>query len=115
MKHQPYYIRLAIATVAATVSVAFVGIYSKLSIFVVIAREHWHFNEFPKFTQWLANLCWYAMLIPGCLLMAGVFAVTRWRSKPAFELAVGCLWLFALTWLMCGLFVWLLPQVPYRE
>jgi hypothetical protein len=78
-------------------------------------RDHLHFYQFPALTQWLANLWWFALLIPGCLLMAGVFAVTRWRSKAAFELAVGCQWLFALAWLMWGLFVWLLPQVPIIE
>jgi hypothetical protein len=115
MKHPPLYIRLLVATVASTVSVAFVAIYSRLSVFVVIARHHWHFDDFPRYTQWLTNFRWYALFIPACLLVAGLFVLTRWKSKAAFELVVGCQWLFALVWLLCGLFGWLLPELPYRE
>jgi hypothetical protein len=115
MKHQSLFIRLFVATFAATVSAAFVAIYSKLSVFVVIARDHLHFHSFPPCTQWIANFCWYALLIPVCLLAAGFFVLTRWKSKAAFEMVVGCQWLFALVWLLCGLLAWLLPQVPIWE
>ena len=72
-------------------------------------------DQLPKLTQWLATFCWYGLFIPACLLAAGVFVLIRHKKEAAFELAVGCQWLFALTWLVFGLLVWLLPQVPYGE
>ncbi|MGD1083348.1 MAG: hypothetical protein ABSA47_01200 [Verrucomicrobiota bacterium] len=115
MKNQSLYIRLLIATAAATVSAVFVAIYSGLSVPVVLASVHMHFDVFPLFTQWLANYCWYALLVPACLLAAGIFVLTRWRNKAAFELVVGFQWLFALVWPLCCFLVWLLPQVPFGE
>jgi hypothetical protein len=109
------YVRLLVATAGAVASAVFVGIYSRLSVPVVIARDHLRLEQFPQFTQWLAQFCWYALLIPTCFLASGVLVLNTWKNKAAFELVVGCQWLFALLWFAAGLLVWLLPQIPYGE
>ncbi len=115
MEVRPSYIRLFVATAAATVSVVFVAVYSGLSVPIVRARDHIRFEMFPQYAQWLAQFCWCALLVPACFFAAGLLVLARWKNKTAFELAVGCQWLFALAWLALSLLVWLLPQVPYSE
>jgi hypothetical protein len=105
MKLKSSHIRLLVASAASMVSAVFVATYSALSVPIAIARDHMSFDRFPYYTQWLANFCWYALLIPACLLAAGVFILMRWKNKAAFEVAVGFQWLFALIWLACGLLV----------
>ncbi|MCX6924763.1 MAG: hypothetical protein NT154_16345 [Verrucomicrobia bacterium] len=115
MKRQSFYVRLLVASAASTASVIFVAIYSVLSVPIGIARDHVSLEHFPYYTHCLADYCWYALLVPVCLLAAGLLVLARWKNKAVFELTVGCQWLFALVWPLCGLLIWLLPQVPYVE
>ena len=110
MERPTFYIRLLIATVAAVGSTIFDLIYTRFSMSAEVMRLHLRRVDFPAVTTFVGYQGWYALAIPAGLLCLGVLAIHRWKSKTAFELAVGCLWLFALFWLGCGLLVCLLPE-----
>jgi hypothetical protein len=112
MERPAHYIRLFVATLAAIVSSLFVWVYTPTSMGIVRVRLGKEFRGFPGATQALADWSWYPVLIPIVLLISGIFVMHRWKSAAAFELVVGCLWLFAFLWLVYCLFVCMLPEIP---
>jgi hypothetical protein len=112
MERPAYYIRLFVATLAAIGSSLFVWVYTPTSMGIVRARLGKEFIVFPGATQALADWSWYPVLIPIILLISGILVIHRWKSTAAFELVVGCLWLFAFLWLVYCLLVCILPEIP---
>jgi len=106
-----HYIRLLIATLAATGSALFVWVYTLTSMGIVQVRLGKEFKGFPGATQAVANWSWHPIFIPVAFLLSCIFIIHHWRNKAAFELVVGCLWLLAFLWVLCGLFVCLLPEI----
>lgn len=115
MQLPEHYIRLLIATLAATGSALFVWVYTLTSMGIVRVRLGREFKGFPGATQGLANWGWHPVFIPVALLLFGIFVIHGWKNKAAFELVVGCLWLLAFLWVLCGLIVCLLPEIPMIE
>jgi hypothetical protein len=111
MLTSPRFIRLSVATMGCISSVVFVALYSRVATPIAVAREHLEFDQLPQLTQWLAKYCWFGLLVPAALFTAGVFSVVGSKRRSAFELIVGCQWLFAFLWFAICLFIWLLPQI----
>ena len=118
MERSVLYIRLVVATIAAAASVLFVALYSLLSLILVPGRVHVYLKPddlihwLPRCTQFMVHYCWYAFSAPALLFAFGAFALHRWKNRAAFELAVGCQWLFAIVWFALCLLAWLLPEIP---
>src|SRR5450432_1988749 len=99
MERAALYIRLIVATIAAVVSSVFVWVYTADSIGVIRARLVGK-EFFAGGMQTLADWSWHPVLIPIALLVFGILIIHRWKNKAAFELVIGCLWLFAFLWLL---------------
>jgi hypothetical protein len=116
MERPALYIRLIIATIAAVGSAVFVAFYAPLSMTIVRSRMPDSLGKpFPDGTQALANCGWYPLLIPILLLASGISVIHLWKNKAAFDLVIGCQWLFALLWLEYCLLMCLLPEIPLIE
>src|ERR1044071_1145207 len=115
MEHSPKYIRLFCATAGAVSSVAFAAAYSALMAPIIRERVHYVVQSLPLFTYSFQHYAWYALVVPLSFLIAGIKLLQRSKTGVAFEMVVGCQWLFALIWLACCLLVWLLPQAPYSD
>lgn len=111
MTRPSLYIRLIIATLAAMASAVFVWVYPPTSMGTIRSRLGKGFVGFPRVTEFTAGLSWHPILAPAFLLIVGIFVIHRWKSAAAFELVVGCLWLFAFLWLVWSLFVCMLPEI----
>ena len=111
MERTALYIRLFVATTAAIASSVFVWVYTLTSMGIVRARLGKEFRGFPGATQAVADLSWYPVIIPVVLFASGILVIHRWKNKAAFELIVGCQWLFAFLWLIYCLLVCLLPEI----
>jgi hypothetical protein len=111
MERLALYIRLFVATVAAIGSSVFVWVYTPTSMGIVRLRLGHEFKSFPWATQALADWNWHPVFIPIVLLVSGILVIHRWKNKAAFELVVGCLWLFAFLWFIYCILVCLLPEI----
>jgi hypothetical protein len=111
MERLALYIRLFIATVAAIGSTAFVVVYTRLYMSIDGPKLKLQHTDFPGATKFVADYGWHIFVIPVCFLFFGVFVIHRWKSKAAFELVVGCQWLFAFLWLAFCLLVCLLAEI----
>lgn len=105
-------IRLGFATLSNFATVAFVSLYSKLSVPVARLRDHLELQDFPAVTRLLAEYAWVALLVPLAIMVAGCLAIVRAWRQEFVELAIGSQWSFPVLWLCWCLFVWLLPQLP---
>jgi|ERR1017187_2987569 hypothetical protein len=118
MERSVLYTRLVVATAAAAASALFVALYSLLSLIVLPGRVHVYLKPddlmrwLPACTRFMVHYCWYAFSAPALLFAFGAFALHRWKNRAAFELALGCQWLFAIVWFALCLLAWLLPEVP---
>jgi hypothetical protein len=112
MERLALYIRFFVATVAGVASSIFVWVYTPTSMGIVRARLGPEFRGFPSATQTLADWSWYPVSIPIVLLILGILVIHRWKNRAAFELVVGCLWLFAFLLLIYCFLVCLLPEIP---
>jgi hypothetical protein len=115
MKYSPKYMPLFIATAAAVVSVVFAAFYSFLMTPIIRDRVHHVDQSLPLSTYCFQHYASYALVVPLSCLMVGITLLNRKKTGVAFEMAVGCQWLFALLWLACCLLVWLLPELSYGE
>src|SRR4051812_40735455 len=113
MERAVLYIRLVVATTASAASALFVAIYCVFSLCLVPSRVH--VNMLPMLTQYVVACRWYALFVPASLCAFGVFALQRWKNRAAFEIAVGCQWLFVVIWSALCLLAWMLPEIPYME
>lgn len=117
MERSALYIRLVVATTASAASVLFVAFYCLLSLCVVPKRIHVKPDDLmewlPGFTQYVVACRWYACFVPAFFCAFGVFALNRWKNRAAFEVAVGCQWLFAIIWTGLCLLAWMLPEIPH--
>jgi hypothetical protein len=111
MTRPALYIRLIIATIAAMASAVFVWAYTPTSMQIIRGRLGKGFVGFPRVTEFIAGLSWHPILIPAILLIIGIFIIHRSKSAAAYELVVGCLWLFAFLWLAWCLFVCTLSEI----
>jgi len=111
MERPAHYIRLFVATLAAIGSSIFVWVYTPTSMGIVRVRLGKEFRGFPGATQALADLAWHPLIIPVIFLASGIFVIHGWKNKAAFELVVGCQWLFAILWVLYCLLVCLLPEI----
>jgi len=106
----PQYIRLLIATVAATGSCFFVICYTKVK--AMLAQPDRSDFLAMEGTRFLALHGWHMLVIPLVLLLCGIVVVHRWKNKAAFELVVGSQWLFAFLWLAWCILICLVSDIP---
>jgi len=121
MERSAPYLRLAVATLAAAMAVLFVAGYCGLALIVVPARVHLHLKPddlmrwLPGCTHYVVHYRWYASFVPVFFCSFGLFALRRWGNKAAFEVAVGCQWLFVVLWPALCLLAWMLPEIPFVD
>jgi hypothetical protein len=116
MERSALYIRLVVATTASAASALFVAIYCFLSLWTVPSRFHVKLDDLmrwlPRLTQYVVACRWYAFFVPAFLCAFGVFALHRWKNRAAFEVAVGCQWLFVVIWSALCVLAWMLLDMP---
>ena len=105
----PARVRLAIATVAAFVSVLFVLGLSRAT--TVIARKQG--LELVTLSELYLALAPYASLVVLGLLFGGRWSLRQGARAPVWiELLTGCGWLFAFTWALGCILAWRLQELP---
>lgn len=110
-------IRLAVATTVSVASALFVEAYCLVKMSVVRAGAHGYLPPdrllewLPGYTRFVVHCRWYALFVPAFFFGLGMVALHRWKIPAAFELAIGCQWLFAVLWAGLCLLVWMLPEI----
>jgi hypothetical protein len=114
MERPPHYVRLYIAVTGAVSSVAFVAAYSSLMAPIIRSRVHYVVQQLPLLTYSILHYAWCALVVPLCLLIAGIILLQRNKTGSVFEMVVGGLWLFSFVWVMFCLLVWELPELTMQ-